>query len=77
MRPPPDGTRKQRRRRFRLASLALSGVLTGVGATPADGAGAAEALGLAGLAQGIGLVVAGASSAIGHDPLDRTDRQRR
>jgi hypothetical protein len=74
---PPDAARKQRRRQFGFAALALGAVLTAVGATLADGTGVAAAIGVAALAQGIGLVVAGASLAIGHNPLDRKDHRPR
>lgn len=63
--------RTRRRRRFGIAAAALGAMLLLAGTQFASRDGALEAIGIVCLAYGIGLLVAGASLAIGHNPLDR------
>lgn len=63
--------RKRRMRRFGISAAALGVLLLLAGTRFAHRDGALEAVGLDSLAYGIGLLVAGASLALGHNPLDR------
>jgi hypothetical protein len=68
-----EARRRRRRNRRRLAAYLapLAVVLIVVGSLLADEGGAAEAIGLVALAQGIGLAVALAWLAAGRNPLSR------
>ena len=66
----PD-ERRRRMRRFGISAAALGVLLLLAGTQFAHRDGALEAVGLVSLAYGIGLLVAGASLALGHNPLHR------
>jgi len=63
--------RKRRRRRFGISAAALGALLLLAGTQFAHRDGVLEAVGIVSLAYGIGLLVAGTSLALGHNPLDR------
>ena len=69
--PPLDPTqRKRQRRRFGIFAAALGAVLILAGTLLANRDSALGAIGIGCLAYGIGLLIAGATLAIGHNPLD-------
>ena len=72
--PSDDEARKRRRRRFGIFAAALGALLLLAGTLFANRDGVLDALGIVCLAYGIGLLVAGASLALGHNPLDRRRR---
>jgi len=70
-------SRRSRRRRFGFWAIVF-GVLWGAAGTAlAPASGVFGTLGLAVLAQGIGLVVAGVWLAFGHNPLVQSNRNHR
>ncbi|MCA1681206.1 MAG: hypothetical protein LC777_20825 [Actinobacteria bacterium] len=72
-----SGRGRRARRRFGVVALVLGGALAIAGAALVDRTGVAGAVGLAALAQGIGLVVAGVFLTVGHNPLERHRKSRR
>lgn len=73
--PPIDATeRKRQRRRFGIFAATLGALLLIAGTLLASRDSALGAIGIGCLAYGIGLLVAGATLAIGHNPLDRRKR---
>ena len=70
----PIDERNRRRRRFGIFAAAVGGLLLPAGALLANRDGVLKAVGIVCLAYGIGLLVAGASLALGHNPLDRRRR---
>lgn len=70
-RPIDADERKRRRRRFGVSAAALGAVLLLAGTQFANRDGALEAVGIVSMAYGVGLLVAGSSLALGHNPLDR------
>ena len=72
--PIDDEERKHRRRRFGTFAGALGALLLLAGTLFANRDGVLAVVGIVCLAYGIGLLVAGASLALGHNPLDRRRR---
>jgi hypothetical protein len=72
--PIDDEERKHRRRRFGTFVGALGALLLLAGTLLANRDGVLAVVGIVCLAYGIGLLVAGASLALGHNPLDRRRR---
>ena len=72
--PIDDEERKRRRRRFGIFAAALGALLLLAGTLFANRDGVLAVVGIVCLAYGIGLLVAGASLALGHNPLDRRRR---
>ena len=72
--PIDDQDPKRRRRRFGIVAAALGALLLLAGTLLASRDGVLEAVGIVCLAYGIGLLVAGASLSLGHNPLDRRKR---
>ena len=66
--------RKRRRRRFGISAATLGAILLLAGTQLASRDGVLEAVGIVSVAYGIGLLVAGSSLALGHNPLDRRRR---
>jgi 1,4-dihydroxy-2-naphthoate octaprenyltransferase len=73
-RPIDAADRTRRRRRFGLFVAAVAAVLLIAGAILANRDSALGAIGIGALGYGIGLLVAGAALALGHNPLDRHRR---
>ena len=70
-RPIDADERKRRRRRFGISAAALGALLLLAGTQFANRDGVLKAVGIVSLAYGVGLLVAGTSLALGHNPLDR------
>jgi hypothetical protein len=63
--------RRRRRRCFGLLTLGLSALLLPAGAILSDAGSPWDAVGIAAIGYGIGLLVAGLFLLAGHNPLDR------
>ena len=73
--PPIDPTeRKRQRRRFGILAATFGALLVVAGTLIANRDSALGAVGIACLGYGIGLLIAGATLAIGHNPLNRPKR---
>ena len=72
--PIDDEDPKRQRHRFGIVAAALGAVLLLAVALLASRDGVLEAVGIVCLAYGIGLLVAGASLSLGHNPLDSGNR---